>query len=1270
MPHTTNFIQLNMHRAFEASVELSHRLQNKPAICMITEPCTTLNKICQIPPGMTCIPSITLPERPRSAIFLPCNTPHVYLEQLSNRDCAAILLDTKCCKVLLVSIYLDYDLPVIQDWMEEVVQYATDKKLPLLMSLDSNAHTELYGPETNERGVVFEEFISNNNLLVENRGNKATYHAFRHGQPVSSHIDFTLTQGFVPLLGWTVHDDEYNGSDHYTITWELQTEMEPLPMIRPWLKAKWDVFSDQISNYDFHLPTNFTTYKLDKLLDRWYQVVNTALDTACPKRQARPTPVELDWFGDDHKYMRARTKRKYQAYKRSSIAAKRKSFVRSKRAYRRACQRGKRQSWRIFVEQTPNQTNMAKLFKLAQRRDRRTINTLKRPDNTLTNPGSETILELTRAHFPAAQPGSPPTSYDSSHKVDTETLHEKYDWITSDLVRRSMRLFKPNKAAGPDEIKPLVFKYLPDNAIDTLVVIYKACIALSHTPRRWRETKVIFLPKPGKEVYDIPKSYRPISLSNFLLKVLERLVVWKIDGDMLQHPIHPKQHGFTKGKSTESAISNTADYIEQQLYQKQHCLGVFLDISSAFDSISIDHIKQTLLDHNGDQEVVSWYHSYLGRRHLEVELHGDKVQLTTATGFPQGGVCSARFWLVAFDEAIRIINSEGISGNGYADDCAALLGGTNIQNMVDKMQSMLERLVTWGLSCGLHFNPQKTVVVLFTRATREFRRLVRMNGELIPYSDSVVYLGVTLDKELKWQTHIDNKILKAKRLLMKMASITQSYWGPQPKLMRWMYTGIVRPVVSYAAMVWAHQIEDDTVEDKLRTLNRRAINTMVKIPRSTPTRGLEIILDILPLHLHIKKEGFAAYSRIKKLNPLQWEGIFTNLENSVSHLRYWEYFANDMNVQDFHVETDDCHVMRPPAKYLLDSSSFDDMENCQSQAEYNVYTDGSKIDSRVGAGVFVTRRGEVVVQDKFRLPDHATVYQAELSAIREAAALLRTMQGLGSVKFFVDSQAALRTLQSDFITSKLALQTIYSLNDIPASSIVLVWTEAHIGNYGNEKADALAKAGTMLPNPLAIPVPASNIKKSIKDLITSRWCREWESHDEARQTKIYHPTLVPQISKQLLQWPRLKLGRYIRAVTGHNNLLYHLHHINPTISPICRFCLQANEEFHHLASDCPPFWWDRHHISAQDPEHATQWTIQQISDFTFLPAINEAFIKPLYDISTPRPTPLTTPIETSQDPDDPSPIDSDQRSESDISVMDASSEPTSDSDSFIDIDDP
>ena len=122
-------------------------------------------------------------------------------------------------------------------------------------------------------------------------------------------------------------------------------------------------------------------------------------------------------------------------------------------------------------------------------------------------------------------------------------------------------------------------------------------------------------------------------------------------------------------------------------------------------------------------------------------------------------------------------------------------------------------------------------------------------------------------------------------------------------------------------------------------------------------------------------------------------------------------------------------------------------------------------------------------------------------------------------------------------------------------------------------------------------------------------------YPEARQSKIYIPEINKHQARELIQWNKLQLGRYIRAVTGHNNLLYHLHNIDNDISEICRFCLESREEFHHLASDCPPLWWERHQITASRGEQTAQWTPEQILAFTMIPKINEAFAKPLYVLS-------------------------------------------------------
>ena len=135
--------------------------------------------------------------------------------------------------------------------------------------------------------------------------------------------------------------------------------------------------------------------------------------------------------------------------------------------------------------------------------------------------------------------------------------------------------------------------------------------------------------------------------------------------------------------------------------------------------------------------------------------------------FPQGGVCSAMFWIIAFDEAAQILNSNGINGELFTDDGNGIIGGTDMEYMAQRLNRVCRDLSVWGKKCGLTFNVSKTVVLFFTKSsvTRkkyEGKKLVKMDGINIPFSDTVKYLGVTLDNKLSWKPHIETKTTACK----------------------------------------------------------------------------------------------------------------------------------------------------------------------------------------------------------------------------------------------------------------------------------------------------------------------------------------------------------------------------------------------------------------------------------------------------------------------------------------------------------------------------
>ena len=71
-----------------------------------------------------------------------------------------------------------------------------------------------------------------------------------------------------------------------------------------------------------------------------------------------------------------------------------------------------------------------------------------------------------------------------------------------------------------------------------------------------------------------------------------------------------------------------------------------------------------------------------------------------------------------------------------------------------------------------------------------------MEGKTIVLTNTVKYLGVTLDHRLLW----DEKIERCKQLMMKIFAEVRGNFGPKQKLIKWAYEGIVRPKLTYASL--------------------------------------------------------------------------------------------------------------------------------------------------------------------------------------------------------------------------------------------------------------------------------------------------------------------------------------------------------------------------------------------------------------------------------------------------------------------------------------
>ncbi len=151
--------------------------------------------------------------------------------------------------------------------------------------------------------------------------------------------------------------------------------------------------------------------------------------------------------------------------------------------------------------------------------------------------------------------------------------------------------------------------------LDLIVEIYKDCLKTGITPDKWLETKISFIPKPGKQCYLDPKDLIPISLFTFLLKGLERCIHWYLNNTHLKDKFSKNIYSYREGIGTEDALHNLVFKIEKALEKGEHALLLFLDLSAAFSSVTVESIIKNLKSLKVEDEILNWAnHMLLNRK--------------------------------------------------------------------------------------------------------------------------------------------------------------------------------------------------------------------------------------------------------------------------------------------------------------------------------------------------------------------------------------------------------------------------------------------------------------------------------------------------------------------------------------------------------------------------------------------------------------------------------------------------------------------------------
>ena len=256
--------------------------------------------------------------------------------------------------------------------MEAVVEYADRKNLGLIMCVDSNCHSTLFGPDTNSRGRKLEEAIAGHNLNMENIGHTLTF----HGGAARTCIDVTLTKGLISaVLDWKVNTN-YNGSDHNTIEFHVKQDLAVIPKVWLWHKANWALFQEKMKTMTYNIPNNVINDVCEDMLTKLYRTIDGAMKKAIPRSKAKTVDRNNPWWNEEFKTERRNLNKAYKCMIRAPTQHNVNRYKSKHAEYKKKCEKARLWSWRDLQKDIGSISDMNMFRKIIQSTTKVTLGTL------------------------------------------------------------------------------------------------------------------------------------------------------------------------------------------------------------------------------------------------------------------------------------------------------------------------------------------------------------------------------------------------------------------------------------------------------------------------------------------------------------------------------------------------------------------------------------------------------------------------------------------------------------------------------------------------------------------------------------------------------------------------------------------------------------------------------------------------------------------------------------------------------------------------------
>ena len=417
-----------------------------------------------------------------------------------------------------------------------------------------------------------------------------------------------------------------------------------------------------------------------------------------------------------------------------------------------------------------------------------------------------------------------PSIIEINKKKKKDIPNLEFKEISDEFVHNQINKTNVKKATGRDGISAKLLKLAKPVIAKPITKMINKTITNSVFPDQLKIAQVVALHKKNNALDK--SNYRPVSI----LPVISKFFEWAIHEQLTEYfnnHFHPFLSAFRSGYGCNTTLLKIIEDWKQALDQNKYIAAVLMDTSKAFDCLPHKLLLLKLEAYGMSKSALQLIENYLTNRKQCV-----KVGTTLSNwqdiykGVPQGSILGPVLFNIFLNNIFHFTTSSTLYN--YADDNTLAHADDNIDKVVEHLEKDSLALIEWFSCNQMKANPDKFQAIAIGKKSMDKNIVLDLAGNKIKCEKEVKLLGVTIDFELKFNSHISNICKKASRQLNVLKRLGK-YLNKLGKLT--IYHSFILSNFNFCPLSWHFCNEANT--NKIEKIQERALRFIYNDYNST-----------------------------------------------------------------------------------------------------------------------------------------------------------------------------------------------------------------------------------------------------------------------------------------------------------------------------------------------------------------------------------------------------------------------------------------------------